>query len=126
MTATTKNVFRIEEECPICHELTGNVIEHNDKSNSHLKRGVTMQSMCKDCFKEREELKETLVVHSPSAGGDFKCMIVDEKLVTKLAYITKPELFEKTRIVLVEEDLFRKLKDNQKKVNKKARKIAAK
>lgn len=126
MTATTKNRFIIQEECPICHELTGNVIEHNDKSNSHLKRGVTMQSMCKDCFNEREELKEALVVHSPDGGGDFKCMIIDEKLVTKFAYITKPEIFDKTRIVLVEGDLFLKLKDTQKKANKKARKIAVK
>ena len=45
----TRRTFVIQEECPICNELTGRTFEHDDKEYAHVKSSILFLGACPDC-----------------------------------------------------------------------------
>jgi hypothetical protein len=116
----TKNCkYSIAEECPICHELTGELFEHDNKEYAHVKRGVLMRQTCKNCYQQLVDNKETLCVVIPDDGSDMKCAIFDDAIIKKYAEISNQKLYLKHKMLFVSCEFMNKLKQKQREKNKK-------
>ena len=116
--ATLKK-YSVQEECPMCHELTGRTYEHDDKSKAHIKRTALMLGLCAPCTYILKHNKAVMCHTLTEGKSDIACVLVEERILKKNATIPSDNKYKETRLLCVEDELFDLLKTKQRRYDMK-------